>query len=219
MVFFKHLKVKHLIKFQNKSFYDKFFKRQWYGYDQVPINKEPTYYQPSEPLIFKNGKYLLLDTKEKFPAKVVEYALLGSSIFCGYKLVSNIIRFKIIGSIIWTGLFLFLFKSFKDVMNNRYFFIKNVYLLEDLKTLEIVTMFDTFKINIMNVRRITEDELQYYAGLVGDSKFIPLVLFNQTFALSRNANIINPDLFKAVTNGKYIKISEDKKVDDNYIDI
>jgi hypothetical protein len=219
MVFAKQIKAKQFIKFNNKNFYDRFFKRTWYGYDQVPVNKEPNYYQTSEPLVFKNGKYMLVETKEKFPAKLFEYAACSFSVICGYKLISNIIKFKIIGSVVWTGLFFLSFKTFREMLNNRYYFIKNIYLLEDLKTLEIETMFDTFRINIQNVRRITEDEMQYYVGLVGDSKFVPLVLFNQTFAMSRNAIILNADLFNAVTNGNYIKASEDKKVNDNYIDI
>jgi hypothetical protein len=219
MVFAKHIKAKLFLKINNKTFYDRLIKRKWYGYDQVPMNKDPIYYQTSEPLIFKSGKYMLVETKEKFPAILIEYGVLSLSVICGYKLISNIFKFKIIGSVVWTGLFFFAFKTFREMMNNRYFFIKNVYLLEDLKTLEVETMFDTFRINIQNVRRITEDEMQYYVGLVGDSKFVPLVLFNQTFAMSRNAIILNNDIFNAVTNGKYIKASEDKKVNDNYIDI
>lgn len=218
--FTKHLSIgKHFFKFQNKTFYDNFFKRKWNGYDKAQIHKDPIYYQSPEPIIFKNGKFLLLETTEEVPTKSLEYILLASTIFTGYKLLSKIIQYKILGTIIWGGIFSLLLKGFRDLFNNRYFFIKDIYLLEDCKTLEIVTLFDTFRINIINVRRITENEIHLHASLVGEHSFIPIMFYNQTFAMRRCANITNNKIFSAVTNGQYIKLSEDKKIDDNYIDI
>ena len=211
---------KQFIRISNKNFYEKFMKRKWSHYDQYPTHKEIKYYEVKDPLIFKNGKYLILETTHKLPSNLMEYGLFTTSVISTYKLISNIIRFKIIGSLIWGAILAMSYKGFNYSVTNRFYFIKEIYLLEDCQTLEVVTLLDKFNVNVANVRKITEDELQYYVNLVGDSEFIPLIINNQTFAISRKSLVSNNDIFKAITHGYYIKVTDDRKVtNDNYIDI
>ena len=64
---------KQFIRISHKNFYEKFMKRKWSHYDQYPTHKEIKFHELKDPLIFKDCKYLILDTTHKLPSNILEY--------------------------------------------------------------------------------------------------------------------------------------------------
>jgi hypothetical protein len=215
---------KQLLKPSYKTFFDKLFKKEKNFYVKPhKVNPEDIkFYEPAEPLLFKEKAYLILDSpKDIKTANIIQYGLLYPGFFIsGYKLITTVLKFKILGSIIWGVIFAYICRFIKGFNQNRYYMITKINLLEDGKSIQIHTFANKFTIDISSLRKVTHEEALYYTQLIGGTDYIPIVIKDDIYIVSKNCKIYDRALFNAITSGNYVKITEEKKVDkEDTIDI
>jgi hypothetical protein len=212
-----------VFKFTNKHFLEKFIKRNKIFVQYKKIDPEMIqYYEPEEPIIFKENKYLLIQSNfNSTMNNIVQYCgLLPATVISAYKLIKSIMGYRIFSSLIWGGIFLLSTRLIVGFTQNKYFMIEKMNLKEDGKSIEIITMADKFIADISDIRKITPDEALDIAVLLGGNDFVPIVIKDEVFIVSRNASVFNQALFVAISNGNYIKLTNEKKVGkDDTIDI
>jgi hypothetical protein len=206
-----------------KPFLEKFVKKNKLYVQYKKIDPEMvSYYEPEEPIIFKNQKFLLLESNiGDFFNNIVQYcALYPATLGSGYKFLTCLLNFKILGTLIWGGLFTAIAKLTLGFSQNKFFMVQQIYLLEDGKTVEIITQADKFKADIADMRKVTPEEALSYAYLLGGNDFIPFVIKDEILVMSRDSTIIDKPLFSAISSGNYIKLTGDKTFGkDDTIDI
>jgi hypothetical protein len=216
------IKAKQPSLISKKTFFEKIFTKQKLAVEiRKAVNEQKEFYEPPEALVFKNNRFSIIETDDTKTIELVQYCILYPIVLVsGYKLLSNILRVKIIGSAIWGAIFYYSYRSTHSFVQNKFFLIKRINLLEDGKTVEVATYADNFKADIADFRKVTNEEAMYYATIIGGVDYIPIVIRDAIYILKRKCKINDNEVFNAVCNGKYIKLTQEKKVDkENIIDI
>jgi hypothetical protein len=213
-----------LIKQSHKTFFfESYIKRNKLYVQHKKVSPELVeYFEPTEPVVFKDKKYIVLESPDTDKmSNFIQYgALLPLSMLSGYKLITSIINFKILGSICWGVIFTGITRLMLGFIQNKHFMIKVINLLEDGKMVEIETFAQKFNVDISDIRKVTPEEALYYSNVIGGNDFFPIVVKDEIFILSKGSLINDKTLFSAISNGNYIKLTQEKTVGkDDTIDI
>jgi hypothetical protein len=219
----KFISSQKVLKFPQKNFFEKFYKKEKFYVQPKNINiDDMSYHEPSQPILFQNNKYNILTSQENTKiANVIQYGLIYPiTLLSGYKLITSIFKFKIIGSLMWGAIFVYISRLSRGFGQNKYFMIKRIDLLDDGRTIEVFTYANKFKADIASIRKVTAEEAMYYAGLIGGTDYIPIIIRDEIFIIARSSEINDQEVFSAITGGSYIKLTKDKTVDkEDIIDI
>jgi hypothetical protein len=199
-----------LFKPRIKNFFENFFKKNKFYIKQHSFNPEDIiYYEPPDPLLFKEKRFNVLESPDDTKiTNILQYGILYPSFFIsGYKLITTVIQFKILGSLLWGFVFVYVCRLMRGFTQNKYFMINKLYLLEDGKSVQIFTGANKFIIDISAIRKVTPEEAMYYKTLIGGNDYLPIVVKDDIYILSRNCKIHDKDLFNAISSGNYIKLT------------
>lgn len=185
--------------------------------------KEEEYFHPMEPIVFKDDKYLVVESLAmKKGIKYFEMVLIPSFLFSLYKTVTSAIFFRPIKTILWAGATYVTGRYCVGVQNNKNTMITNIYLLKDGKTAVIQTIAKAFTVDITKIRRVTIEEGLYFAHLAtwAHAEYVPLVIDNHFYIMNKGATIYDQDVLNAISNGKYVAMQKGTVIHrDDSIDI
>jgi hypothetical protein len=206
---------KNLFSYQRFGFFNNFNQTSKIIDKNVNIVEEV--YQLEETLPFVQGKYLLsnsITTEVNTFKSFHKFIILPINIFIGYKLVKSLILLRPIKSIFWTILFLAACKVNFGVRNNLHHFIDKVYLLEDGQRSEITFHITNKSLVTENIkiRKANQKELMFIMNLAPQifDKFVPIIIDNKIYFLSKENEISNKPVFSAVMSGNTILMKKDK---------
>ena len=95
-------------------------------------------------------------------------------------------------------------------------------LLQDGKRVELLGESEPLIVDIKEIRRLTPEETLYVNEMFPDARmaYLPIVVKDQFFLMFKNSKIYHKEIFKAISQGKYIRVKEDNIINrDDSIDI
>ena len=187
--------------------------------------KKVEWYETDYPLVFENGKYpiLVANNSDRYLAsRLKNYIILPVMILTGYKCVKSIVLFRPVRSILWGAGFLMALRVFRGINHNKYYFVYQVNLLEDGKSIELMGESGPKVADIADIRKLTTEESIYLSQVFPDAYvvYIPVVVDDNFYLIFKNSKVNDPDLLKATFQNKYIKVKQDNIINkDEAIDI
>ena len=161
----------------------------------------------------KDMKYTLLESNfynksiiDKFKFFVF-YPISG---LFGYKLFYKIYSLKIFGTLFYGCLFIFMNRLIANLNSKSSNFITKINLFSDGRRCEIITANkkSKFIVDISCIRKIQDNEKKAFEHILGKNlmNFIPIVINNSVYLLSKKSVIANNAVFKNTIESKYIEI-------------
>lgn len=216
----KHLS-EHFTK-NKKSIYDDINKKSDNSY-KPNTNKYDKYnndtlitYSPTNIMVLKSNKYMILKTSNY--DKCIQYfykstlcPLIGLS---GYKLITSMIGFMPLGSVLWGAFLGCMLRGFYVYRENKNLFVEYMNLLEDGLRIEIKTFDHIFITEIKNTRKLTEEEVDQYIILFPFylKTHVPLLIDQDIYLISRRSTIFDQNLLNAISNTKNIKLNKENLI-------
>lgn len=193
--------------------------------DDIKKNKKEEWFVTEDTIVFQAGKYNLLKVPKseiRF-VNIFEYGVVTPLwLTTGYYFIKSLITLAPLKVILFGGLWGLASRILYGTRINKQFFVYHVNLLEDGKHCEIGTVSGIMKVDISTIRRLTGEEAIYLAQVMPDAhlSYIPLVIDKHFFLIYKISIVNDKQLFSAVTNGKYIKVKEENKINkEDAIDI
>jgi hypothetical protein len=215
LVLHNKFQAKTLFRYQRFGFLNNFNKT-----DKIidkNVNRVEEVYQLEETLPFVEGKYLLsssVTTEVNTFRSFHLYVITPINVFFGYKLVKSLIMLRPVRSIFWGILFLGTCKVNYGIKNNLHHFIDKVYLLEDGHRSEITFHISSESLVTENIkiRKANQKEVMFIMTLAPHifDKFVPIIIENKIYFISKENDISNKPVFSAVMNGNTISMRKDK---------
>jgi hypothetical protein len=221
---FYRINNKSIINFFKKKKFNPFGESNEYT-EQILKNKKEDYFDVHEHLIFQEGKLQITsanDSDKNLANRLKNFLVVPATAFFGYKLGNSIIFFRPIRSVIWGLLFFASVRLYKGLSINKHYFIYNINLLQDGKRVELLGESEPLIVDIKEIRRLTPEETLYVNEMFPDARmaYLPLVVKDQFFLMFNNSKIYHKEIFKAISQGKYIRVKEDNIINrDDSIDI
>lgn len=212
-----------LFKFPKRNMFQNFNKNKDFIDKDEKKNEE--YFEVDDNLQFINGKFLLsksnLQDLKGFK-KLQVFVLTPINLYLGYKLLTSVIFFRPLRAVLWGVAFLGFTRLNYGFHINLLHFVDTIYLLEGGTKTEFVLVSGNNRIitENINIRKPNQKEIMFIMTLSPSifEKFVPLLINNNVYFLSKDIEITNKPLFAAVMNGNYIRTKKEKN-DDNVIDI
>ena len=211
------------LKMNQKNFFE--FKKQSTPFDQDYSEKKEkveVWYETNEPLVFTGGKTPIVQatkSDKNLARRLRNYIVFPTMLFSGYKLATSVLVFKFWGCFLWGGLFFLTTRLYRGLTINKYYFVYNINLLEDGRSIEIFGEGAPHIADITDIRRLTPEETVFVLEMMPDARvaYIPIVVKEKFYLVFKNSKIYNAEIFKAICSGKYIKmresINKDKSID------
>jgi hypothetical protein len=201
------------VKISNKTFLNKLFQEYFDTFVFERINKKEEYVEISEPLVFENGKILILEMEHPVLAKIPKYLMVANYAliaFAAYKLILALYSYSILRRLLWTTIFIFSLNSHFGFKNNQEYIIQEISIFQDGKVCEVKTLKGGFPIDINKIRKINLEEALYMAKSLEILKkqYIPIVLDTKLYMIPLGSKILRKDLLPHISEGKYLKFKE-----------
>lgn len=180
------------------------------------ITKHTKWYKPSQAIIFNNknlsqivhSKYTPLTYSNEFVLSFLSFTTL-------YKMLYSIRKLNLTKTLISLSLTMLNSKLLSGIIYNRRHFINGISLYNCGTKLQIKlnTPNHIKTIDINTIRKLNANENSYYKTLPLFTKqhFFPFIIDDRIYILNMHHIIIdNKEVFDAVLQGKYIKLSDQK---------
>lgn len=193
--------------------------------DNLKNGAEKEYYTPSETLVFKEKKLMIVKA-EQMQKKLVQnftYILMGLNTIFGYKCLANLYYWHPVYAIIWSVPFIFCLRLSSGLKGNKLLIINSISLYDDGENLEVEVMNHSFKTKIGEIRITTADEAKdmlKHLSVNIFQEYFPVIIGKNAYLLPRKLEINNKEILGAVMKGQYINLQGETGIkDDNTIDI
>ncbi len=175
-------------------------------------NKEEEYEIITDPVIFDNKKFLVLeiDSSVFLFNQRITLLIYPFLVLFGYKFSMALYSLAFFRSALW-GFFLYHSLKFQTgIKSNQDHVIKQISILEDGKTCEISTLKKTFNADINKIRKINMQEAMFMSRKIEALKlnFIPIVIETKLYLIPISSKISRKDILGYICEGKYLKFEE-----------
>jgi len=207
------------------NFFQNFKRKPQKMSDPESKTKSDEWYEIEEALVFQDKKCPILKVQntEKNVMIFYEYAVLFPlAFYTGYKFAYSLVTIRPLKTIMWGAFFLMSARLLKGINTNKYLFILSIELMEDGKSCLVTTAKEQVIVDIKSIRRLSQEEAVYYSYMLvkNNLEYIPIIIKSDVFLIFKNSNILNKEIFSAITSGKYIKVKEDNLINkEDAIDI
>jgi hypothetical protein len=174
------------------------------------------FYELQEPILFSNDRFLVIKA-DKQSDRVVwmfDYGCKIGMLFFSYMTLKSLYNFRPFRTIFYGAFTAILAKLNIGMKNNKNYIIREISLLKDGRSVEILTPTGKRIVDISKIRRMNTNENTYFGTMFGDvsSEYVPVIVDNSFYLLPKYSLIPHKDIFAAITLGKYIKLRDDQKI-------
>ena len=171
------------------------------------------FYTPTKTIIFEEGKYLILKTNPEIFNFNYKFKFTYLYILTNYFAFLNIYYLFALETLINFSSCFFLCSLYYRIIAKEEckLIIDKIYLLQDGKTLQIITYSnDILTYDIKDVRKLKHKELVLFYSFASEKsiKMFPLMIARKIFLL--NPHFYDVELFPVICNSSYIKTPNDK---------
>ena len=161
-------------------------------------------FKPEHELVFERRVYRLIKTKNSF--LYLKLLVFPVKMYFAYKSLRSIVFFRPMRTIFWAACLGATFYLEENNKKKENYVLEDINLLENGKEVNIKynSFYETVPIN--QIRRLTEEESKYYDSLVPFTgrDYLPLVIRNKFYVISKRSDILDPEVLAAVSQGKSI---------------
>jgi len=182
-------------------------------------NLDSKLFEYRDSLIFNNGKYQLLQLAKsnKLYSKSFKLFLLTSGMYNMYNAGYNLVFLHPLKTVFWGSLSLLALRIYYSINNNKTFIITALQLLEDCKTIEFSTSSKIHTADIKEIRKLKQSESIFFLKIMTADDYFPIIIKNQFYLIPKKIKVFNSELFKAITEGKYIDLKKGVKIDEKEV--
>lgn len=200
-------------KLQKKPFLEKYYKGYFSTIVLQSIKNPEQYIDINEPVIFQNKRCNILKCDKGDPARIssnIFYLSYPFMLLFSYKFALAIYNIKIIKSLLWSALLFYTMKIRIGIKSNQEYIIKEINILENGKTCEILTLKNSFEIDINKIRKINFEEGLFMTEKLESLKsiYIPIVLDTKLYFIPKTCNISRKDFLSIICEGNYLKFHD-----------
>jgi len=129
----------------------------------------------------------------------------------------NLVFLHPLKTVFWGSLSLLALRIYYSINNNKTFIITALQLLEDCKTIEFSTSSKIHTADIKEIRKLKQSESIFFLKIMTADDYFPIIIKNQFYLIPKKIKVFNSELFKAITEGKYIDLKKGVKIDEKEV--